>query len=216
MSAHPNLKPADARQIIAWVQTLAAGGPAKQSLPVQGTVNPTLNKTPTDNGLLLISSSYTDKGGNGIKPLTGNETVSLRNSKVNLSEAGKLKEYSKANFNNTDFLMVPKVAGSFALSNIDLTGVKAVDLAAFWQKAPLSDYTYEVRLDSPTGSKIGSAKLAGGQPTNAKAAVSGSTISITLQPVKDGKLHDLFFVSTASKKDDPNTLVLQSAQFRIK
>lgn len=214
MAAHPNLKDDDARKIIAWIQTLAAGDQAKKSLPVQGSVQPTLNKTLTDNGVLLISSSYTDKGGEGIKPLTGYSSVSLRSSKVILSAAVDLIEYSKVNFNNMDFLMVPKADGSFGLSNIDLTGITAVDLAAMWQKVPLSDYSYEVRLDSPTGQKIGTGKLTAAAQAKPQNGLGGTTIIIKLQPITDGKLHSLYFVSKASKQDDPNTVVLQSAKFR--
>ena len=216
MAAHPDLKEEDARKIVAWIQTLAEGGQSKKSLPVQGSVHPTFNKTLTDNGVLLISSSYTDKGGPGIKPLTGSSTVSLRNSKVNLNVAGELEQYTKVNFNNTDFLMVPKVSGTFALSKIDLTGIQAVDLAAMWQKAPLSDYSFEVRLDSPTGKKVGSATLAAASLAKPVDGVGGTTIRIKLQPVTNGKLHTLYFVSRASKADDPNSMVLQSAQFRTK
>ena len=48
----------------------------KKSLPATGTVVPAVTEKPA--GSMVLAASYTDKGGNNIKALTGNATVSLR------------------------------------------------------------------------------------------------------------------------------------------
>ena len=82
MAAHPNLSESDARQIVTWIQSLTGTGQTQKSLAPSGSLPTTLNKPVLDNGVLYMSASYTDKGGNNIKPLTGSTRITLRNSKV--------------------------------------------------------------------------------------------------------------------------------------
>src|ERR1700754_4037445 len=81
MPAHPSLKEEDIRQIISWIKTLSGTEKTIRSLPATGTVDPTMHKPVKDNGVLTITASYTNKGGDNIRPLTGTGSVNLRNSK---------------------------------------------------------------------------------------------------------------------------------------
>ena len=148
MAAHPNLPISDARQIISWVLSLADDSKKSKSLPATGTLDPTLNKKPTDNGMLVISASYTDKGGAGIKPLMGNTSVALRNSKLSVTAANNLAGFTIMSFSGMQLMIVPKVKASFSLDNIDLTGITSVDLIAAGDKPPEYGYTFELHLDS--------------------------------------------------------------------
>jgi cytochrome c551/c552 len=120
MPAHPGLKEGEARQIISWIQSLAAVDAHGKSLPPTGSVKPTLDKVPTDNGILIISATYTDKGGAGTKPLAANSTAMLRSNKMSFRNAKHLVGYSVSSFNGQSYAAAPTRAGSFSLDSIDL------------------------------------------------------------------------------------------------
>ncbi|SMG09077.1 ThuA domain-containing protein [Arenibacter troitsensis] len=75
MPAHPNLTQDESRQIGLYIQSLASTGVKKKSLPAVGTIKPNPVKGTT---VMVITASYTDQGGNNVKPLTGSKSVVLQ------------------------------------------------------------------------------------------------------------------------------------------
>lgn len=218
MAAHPDLKDNDARQIISYIQSLSGAVKVQKSLPAKGSLNGTLDKKPTPNGALVIAASYTDKGGNNIKPLTGNGSVVLVSSNLNFDGATNLVGYSVIKYGGMTLMLVPKAPGSFMLDNLDLTGVNAAALVFGWQAPPKSSFTFELRLDAVDGKKIGEASLKGGSTVSGtKAGANGGTmVSFAIDPVTDGKPHKLYVVSNASDPKDPGAVVIQSIQLLSK
>lgn len=214
MPGHPNLPGNDARQIVTWILSLSDEGAKQKSLPVAGTLKPTLDKKLAENGVLVISASYTDKGGNGIKPLTGTDVVTLRNNKMAVATVKNLKGFNLQSFNGVQFLLVPKEQASFSIDSIDLTNIAAVELSAGGDKLPKYGYTFELRLGSPDGQKIGEGTL----PANAKADKTpfgfGTFIRIPMQTVKDGKLHNLYIVSKPLNPQEEGTLVINAIEMK--
>jgi cytochrome c len=217
MAAHPDVKDNDARQIIAYIQSLSGAIKTQKTLPAAGTLNSTLDKKPTANGALVLNASYTDKGGNNIKPLTGNATVVLKSSQLNFEEAGHLKGYSVMKYGGMTLLIVPKPSGSFGIDDIDLTSVTDLTMALGWQVAPASAFNFELRLDAPDGKKIGEAKLNGGLANAAKPGSFGSSmLNMAITPVTDGKPHALYLISTAANPAEAATVALTGLQLLAK
>ena len=218
MPAHPNLKDDDARQIISYIQSLSrASGDTKKSLPVTGSVKPTLDKAPKDNGRLVLSATYVDKGGTGIKPLSGNAYLSLRNPKMNLTGATSLKAYTAQTFGGLSFLMIPKAPGSFGLNDIDLTGIAGVDLGVGWDKAPLYGYVFELHLDSPDGKKIGETAIGKGAASTVSmfgGRGGGTTLKLNIEPTTG--MHNIYIVSKVLNAAEAGTFIMQSILFREK
>jgi cytochrome c len=210
MAAHPNLKSEDARLMASWILSLAKND-NKKSLPATGTLSPTLNKPAKDNGQLYLSATYTDKGGNNIKPMTGNTTVVLRSSKLSFAGVTNFKGFTTIDFNGMHFMITPTTDGWFSVDNIDLSGITNAVLAAGWQKAPEFGFTFELRLDSPDGKKIGEGVLPGGLVT--KGPMGGTAIPFKLEPVTDGKLHQLYVISKPKEKES-GQVGLQFLQFQ--
>lgn len=75
MPAHPNLTKEESKQIVVYIQSLASTAVKKKSLPAAGTVLPNPVKGAT---VMVITASYTDHGGNNVKPLTGSKSVVLQ------------------------------------------------------------------------------------------------------------------------------------------
>ena len=213
MAAHPNLKQEDARQIVAWIQSLGETGD-KKTLPASGSLAPAMRMPEKDNGLLYLTATYTDKGGNNIKPMTGTSSIVLRNSKMAFFNTTNLVGYTSVDFSGMRFMIVPKTAGSFSVENIDLTGVTAAVLAAGWQKAPDFGFGFELRLDSPDGKKLGEGTTIDGIAS--KGRMGGIEIHMKLEPVTDGKLHNLYIVSKPLNEKESSQIGLRSIQFVAK
>lgn len=214
MSAHPNLKEADARQIVTWIQSLAADK-AKKSLPANGSVQPLGDKPEKDNGVFYLSASYTDKGGNNIKPLSDNYVVTLRSPKVMFGRVKKMQEYKNENKNNMRLMITPKKEGWFMLDSIDLTSISKANLMIVWEKPAQSGYSFELRLDAPDGKLLGSFTLpGGGQSGNEKTPFVFKELSSAFAAVTDGNKHNLYIVSRPKDPAEPNQVGLQWIQFK--
>jgi len=79
MAAHPDMKDAEARQIVRWIMSLADEQAGKRkSLPAKGTVVAKRLAAGDQETVLRIHAQYTNAPGMGIKPLTGSKTVDLK------------------------------------------------------------------------------------------------------------------------------------------
>ena len=217
MPAHPALKEEDIREIIGWIQTLSGGNKTIKSLPPAGSVNATLGKPEKDKGVLTITASYTDKGGNNIKPLTGSHSLSLRNSKMSFGRISGKQGYSSYHDNGTTYLKVPKEMGWFSTDSLDLSTIRTASLMVNWAKGPVGAYTFEIHLDTPGGEKIGSFTFQG-DATGAQAKPKqyfNTLLSSRLEPVKDGQYHKLYIASHAESAGSEQ-LVLSFLQFNNK
>lgn len=215
MPAHPTLPEGDARQIVTWVLSLANTAQKQASLPASGTVSPTLNKKPSDNGVLVLSASYTDKGNNGNKPLIGTSSVALRSNKVPLAAARNLQGFTLQSFGGRSFFMVPKTTASFSLDSIDLTNITGLVLTLATNASPQFGYSFELYLDSPNGKKIGEGTLpAGANFTKGQGGYGGTVANVSMSPVTDGKMHNLYIVSRALNAAEPGSLILAGVEFK--
>lgn len=190
MPAHPDLSPEDLQQITQWIVSLAEDNQVavKKTLPPSGTIVP---KNDNPNSSMVITASYTDKGGNNSKPLTGRATAVLSSSTISMSEDLKTDGFSAIKFNGMEFLLLPATNGWFALDGIDLTGVTAIDINVGWQGELPVGLDFGMHLDSPDGKLIGK----GGMPTppSSDQPQSFGKATLKLTPVTDGKLHQVYF-----------------------
>jgi cytochrome c551/c552 len=196
MAAHPTLSQDDIHQILNWVLSLSNNTAAKKSLPQTGTIVPPANGKP--NSVLVLSASYTDKGGNNIKALTGTNTVALNSNTVTFTGTEKLKSFTATKYGGNNLMRLPAAEGWVELDNIDLTGVHSVQLNCGAQIAPKKGLLFEIRLDAPDG------KLISKGGTTAPPAKGGtmqtSTVKLPLEAVNDGKQHSVYIVYKPQEK----------------
>ena len=76
MSPHPQLSTADTEKMIAYILSLS-GKPAKGGLPYKGSYSLNKHKPTEKEGTYIFTASYTDRGANGMKPLTATKVLSL-------------------------------------------------------------------------------------------------------------------------------------------
>ena len=194
MPAHPALGQNDLQQIISYVLSLGNKDAVKKSMPASGSYTPVPAEKP--NAAMVLTASYTDKGGNNSKALTGINTTSLHSNNFSVSGRDKLKEFKNFKYNNNTFA-VPKGDGWFASDSLDFTGVSSVLITSGWQTAPLTGFDFEARLDAPDGKVLGK----GSMPTPKKDDKKG-TASIPVQAISDGKFHKIYFVFKPQHADE--------------
>ncbi len=187
MAAHPSLSQSDAQQMVSWIMSLDRKEPLKKSMASTGTIIPPTGQKP--NTVMVLSASYTDKGGNNIKALTGSNVVSLRSNTVQFTGTEKINGFSFFKFSGTNLLILPAGEGWFALDSLDLTGVSSISLTNMWQTPPSKSLSFEARLDGPDGKLLGK----GTMPLPQKNATSGIA-NIPVEKTTDGKFHSVYFI----------------------
>ncbi|MEP7229555.1 MAG: ThuA domain-containing protein [Ginsengibacter sp.] len=206
MAAHPTLSETDVHQMVNWILSLAEPASTKKSLPAEGSIVPPANQKP--GSVMVLSASYTDKGGNNIKALTGSNSFVLRSNTITFAGTEKVKGFNPFKYNGNNVMIFPAVDGWVAVDSIDLMGVKSISLSAGWQAPPSKTIDFEIHLDAANGKLLG----AGNVPVAPKGQQFGLA-NIKLEPVADGKFHTLFIVY---KPTQPITGGITSITFNSK
>ena len=204
MPAHPDITSEESRQIAMYIQSLAANGVKKKSLPVKGKIRP---ETKNPGELMVITASYTDKGAEGAIPLTGSTTVALSSNTVGFSQETNTKDMTVVTFGGQDLLLLAGEKGWFEIESVDLTGVNMIVLGAGWQEAPKVVYNFDVRLDTPDGEIIGKGSLAVQSP-----GTQGGVIVMPFTAKPNGK-HKLYVTGAVEADGTPSMIAILKATF---
>jgi hypothetical protein len=183
------MKPSDVKQITTFILSLAAKAKTK-SMPPVGTVNPVPPLKEKQNTMFSLTASYTDVGSGGVKPLTGSKTVFLRNSNIDASEFRATTGFTAKDSSGNIFLVFPPTDGSIKVRQIDLTGIKSVELDGYGSGQQRS-YRVEIRSGSANGNMMGQGVITFGANKKKASAV------IPIQGAEGGNLSDVFIVVKA-------------------
>ncbi|GAC1482764.1 MAG: hypothetical protein NVS1B5_01140 [Gemmatimonadaceae bacterium] len=192
MPAHPALTDVQASGMLAYIMSLADPKTSAPSLPVRGAYVPPAGSGHAPRGVLTLRAAYTDRGANGMPPITNEKTIVLRSPTVVVA-SGELSEgVSKQTVPElaVQVTVVNRSGASVAFRQIDLTGVAAVNFSVV---APAQYQAkggkVEVHLDSPSGPLLGESELI--RPT-ADPSAKPSLLRTALRPTSG--LHDLYLV----------------------
>ncbi|HEY0273258.1 MAG TPA: PKD domain-containing protein, partial [Chitinophaga sp.] len=188
MPAHPGLNLSEAKEVVQYIFTLGGGAPQHPSLPFSGSIDPTLGNPVKANGIFYLTASYTDKGGPGIRPVTGTSTIMLRNANLEAANADLSDGNTVEDDADNGKLLMPGTSGVLAYTNLDLRGITGVQVTFVPQSAATGGYVVEAFLDNASGAKLGEVNIGPGARPQAPA-----TANITFTPVTDGRLHTLYF-----------------------
>jgi cytochrome c len=214
MAAHPQLSVADASEIVRYILNLSNA--ARKTLPVKGTYTTQIPKGVSDQGVLILRASYTDKGAQGIPPASAEKVISMRNAKLESFYADIADGVQKMNLPDLPFkFVIGSSNGSYiGYKQVDLTGIDQVMFAALASvEYGFVGGTVEIRIDSPTGTIIGQTPeivpttSSGGQP---KPAI----VSAKLSTPDTSSLHDVYFIFRNTKSTPGQSpFVMLSSQF---
>ncbi|MBN3584148.1 ThuA domain-containing protein [Algoriphagus aestuarii] len=215
MPANPDLKDSELSALVAYI--LSLDQVSTPSLPASGSIDPTLGKKAVPNGVLMLNASYTDQGGENIKPLTGTSTLLLKGNTIDMATTTDYTGgYSSMTYEGNNLVMVPKNEASFVVNGIDLTDVGSVTAIAVTVGSLGDEYEFELRLDSPTGELVGSHTFVQ-QPSNGpEGAPSFAPFTIPLTGNADGKLHKLFVVTKPKNDGGAGTFIVSGLTFNAK
>ncbi|WP_192349279.1 ThuA domain-containing protein [Algoriphagus sp. Y33] len=215
MPANPDLPESELNALISYI--LSLDEVSQESLPSSGKVDPTMGKSTTPTGVLMISASYTDKGGEGIKPLTGSSSYILSSNTIDLGTAVELTGgYSKITYGGTNLLTVPADPASFAVSRVDLTDIVSVTLNTAATAKLTDGFLFELRLDSPDGQIVGSKEYIQGPMNGPPGAPAFEMLTIPVTGQADGKVHKLYITTKTIKGGEAGTFILAGLTFNAK
>jgi cytochrome c len=210
MAAHPTITMGEAKQIVEYIFSVGGGAAKVSSLPLTGTVDATAGKELKDKGILYLLASYTDKGGAGIKPITGSDMVELRNSKIQAESFSKADGVSTFEANGMK-LIIPSAQSWSTYKNLDLTGVTGISVLYGTQEALQYGYVVEVLLDGAEGTKLGEVTIGpGAKPGEVNKAM------ISFAPVTDGKPHTLYMRYKVADANEKVQLGIDAFQLEAK
>ena len=166
MSPHPQLSVDETEKMIRYIMSFNKKG-VTTGLPHKGSYALNKHKAADKEGTYIFTASYTDKGANGIKPLTATKIVTLS---YPIIQADQFAEKKKAmtfvvtkdlmpNIEEEMTLVLPSHEGTLKYHAIDLTDVGQIKLGITVAPTYFSGGTMEVVLDNENGQVIGTATL---------------------------------------------------------
>jgi cytochrome c len=192
MPAHPALTDEQAAAMAAYIMSLGDTTPPAPALPPSGSYTPPAGSGDAPHGVVVLQAEYTDRGANGMPPITSEQTLVLRSPTVVVANGEMSAGVSKQSAEGVPvpITVVSRSGASVVLKQIDLTGIGAV---SFMAVAPAQYQAkggkIEVRVDSLTGPLLGESELI--QPT-ADQMPAQRRVPLALTP----GVHDLYFVFT--------------------
>ncbi len=190
MAAHPNLTQDEVGAIVEYI--LAQTGEAEeapQSLPLSGTFSLDAHKEEQQQqGMYFLRASYTDRGANGIGPLTGQSLFVLRHPRVQAETFDVGHNVGiKAGSGSEPTLVDEIYAGSYiGFEAIDLSGVASLNFMLMGTEAATASGLIEIRIGAPDGPMIGTVNVEMGR------SASGFGFEATLE--KQTGQHDIYFI----------------------
>jgi cytochrome c len=199
MAPHPNIGLPEAKQIVQYILSLSNVKKADPPLPTKGEVTVKIPEgvDPTK-GVYRISASYKDKGFNGVKPITSEQTLILRNPTLifgNADDASPNLMRFKMGDNN---LLIVTAGNTFAnFKKIDMSGIKNLYFTVIAPVESLNSQggVIEVHTGSADGPLIGQTEFI--PPSNepiASMTSKGVMPPPHKVPVNATGYNDLFFV----------------------
>ncbi len=197
MPSHPLLSVNEAKTIVRYF--LSANDSAVAALPLSGSYTPAIPQGDNGRGAVLIHAVYTDKGAGGLPAQTSEALTMLRSPTLGADAAdvqsGVLPQVGRNSTSSA--AVIPKTNAYIAFKGIDLTGVRALALAAqAGDRTGGVGGTIEIRLDSSTGELLGQTPVSGATPAGREGGGGRGTtpppLSVEMKPTAG--VHDVYLV----------------------
>ncbi len=212
MAAHPQLSNADAGEMVKYI--LSIGSKAGPTLPTEGSFVSKVPSTDKGTGVYIVRASYEDQGAEGLSPLRTEQSLVLRNSKMDPHAFDSYADVNKMAFNNQNMAIPAKSGAYMLLKDVDLTGIKSVKIMQMAPKPQLNAVGgfIQLRLDGPKGTLLGeSAKIEASEKMDFRPNLT--EITMNLPQNFDGKNHDLYLVFTNQEVSNQSLMIVLGAEF---
>jgi cytochrome c len=147
MSAHPQLAPQDVEEMVKYILALSEEQKEMEQLQNTGTISFTQHREDEPRGVYTLVGSYTDKGANGLAPLTRHDVLKFRKARVPAVFMDRYENFER--FGNS--LTNADHKAYYMLENVDLNGISGF---MFDYSSKEHSGFIEVRIDSRAGPVI--------------------------------------------------------------
>ncbi|CAG5069042.1 hypothetical protein DYBT9623_01776 [Dyadobacter sp. CECT 9623] len=216
MAAHPQLSTADASEMVKYILNVVNEKPKEKSLPLKGTYQAKLPAGDKGKGIFIVRAAYEDAGASGLSSLRSEESVILRNAKVDMHNFDVYENIMKISNGGINLAIASKSGSYMVLKQVDLNAVTELELQALAPKPQLNSAggKVELRLDSPTGKLLGESIVL--EPAE-KLDFKPTSLNIPIKNAgsADGKLHDLYVVFVNPKAEESSLMVVMGAEFKM-
>lgn len=204
MSPHPDLDKAEAEAIVQYILSLA--DTSKISLPAKGSLRFKAHRK--EEGAYLLLAAYTDKGANGIPPLSAREYIVLRAPvlKMEQFDEGTASVVSLTSLSFLNYISRLQHNGFVKFKQIDLSGVKKLEYRV---QLDGEGGTLELRLDRPDAKPVSALTIPPGKVQDRAKDWIALTTDINLV---EG-IHDLYFVFSNPGAGKKNLFNLDQVYF---
>jgi cytochrome c len=211
MAAHPNLPKKDAEEMAKYILSLAK---VKEALPLSGKYTLSTPANDAGKGTYILRAAYRDRGNNGLPSVPADKTLILRNALLDIHGFDVESDVMKMTFNGMKLIMPQKSGAHVALKNIDLSGIKALNLFVLAPEAQVNAVggKVEVRLGSPSGELIGESSMV---KTTPALGQNPEILNIALNTKDRNSPQDLYLVFVHPEIKDKTLMVLVRAEFQF-
>ena len=216
MAGHPQIKPADAAEMVKYILNLASEKPKEKSLPLNGSYLAKAPASDKSKGVYIVRAAYEDMGAKGMPSLKSEQTFVLKNSKLDVHGLDEYVDINKVSFGGNNLAIPAKSGAYMALKQIDLNGIAALHLSATAPKPQLNAAggKAELHLDSPKGKLIGATSfLEASEKMDFTPKLL--TAPISLATADQDKLHDVYIVFTNPKSEGQSLMVVSGIEFKL-
>ena len=197
----PGFKEDELQLIVDWVLSLKKK--QQPSLPAKGSITPTEQDMGAGN-ILQLTAVYTDKGRPGIRPLSSAGSITLRSALLNMPSNSGTTRVDVKNWREHKAAFLNGDDGYLEFSNINLDGIKSIELAYGIPQQLDKGYLLTIYQDSPDSNPIAELKLEN---------LGGSVLeksNLVLQNVKSGEGHKLILKIARVDKAESHRLAVIS------
>jgi cytochrome c len=205
MPAHPAMTASQASMIAQFV--LDSRNTTIGTRPLAGTFDPVVPEGDAGRGRYVLRAVYSDRGAGDLPVQTSEHSLVLRSPILAAGTADEIVGANTAYARQSGIMsVIPMHGGWVAFRNLDLTGVRALELTtrAVAREGHFGG-TIEVRLGSPTGRLLGQVEVAPSQagPTATQIQQAGGQGQAAAQQQGPGRIElpagvsgvgDLYFV----------------------
>lgn len=214
MAGHPQLSTTDAAEMVKYILNLNNVKKSEKSLPVHGTYTAKLPAADKGKGVYIVRAAYEDKGAGALPPLRSEETVVLRNAKVDVHGFDNYQDVNKMAYNSMN-LLIPSKSGAYAeLNNVDLSHLSELKVLAMAPKPQLNAIggKIELRLDSPKGTLIGESAFL---EASDKFDFTPTALSVPIKLPENAKVkpHDVYLVFVNTSGEERSLMVVVGTEF---
>jgi cytochrome c len=192
MPAHSTLPENDAKAMVNYILSLRSQNKTVKSKPVKGSYMVTLPANDNGRGSYIFRAAYTDRGHKTSAPQSSEHMVVLRNPTVPVANADTV--FNVGFRGGRSAAVIGKDGAFIGLKNIDLRGIKQVELVGNGTESQSAGVEVELRAGSPSGKLIGTSK--------------GSTIPVS----EESGMHDIYIVFRRPETDQ-STLQIRAIRF---